>query len=945
MRRTHKRYLAATSVAVLVVSFAPLSAAAQPGPGLSPRTEAQIAALAKAKSARSRAQSKVDSPLLTAAQLHSGRQLPGGVRVAPMVKTDRTGRTTVTLRASVTPSLITRVRQLGGVVLRSSVAEHQVRADIPLSAVEPLAALPEVQRIRGLADTFTTEDHQTAKPLSKPQHDVELRRRVLTALAGSQDRRAAGQSRISAAQGSVVSEGDRAHGADVARAQRHVSGIGITVGVLSDGVDSLQASISSGDLPAGARALPGAEGTGDEGTAMMEIVHDLAPKAGLLFATAATSELDFASNIRALRAAGADVIVDDVIYYDESPFQDGPVAQAVSDVVHDGASYFSSAGNEGNVDDHTSGNYEGDFRSSGRSVGKFAGTAHDFDPGPQVQVEDPVSAGSAGDPAILQWADPLGKAADDYDLYAVDGDGNVVAFSNDVQNGDDDAFEGFYVPNGTAIHLVVVKFAGADRYFQLTVFDGRFVADGALKAYATPGVTRGHSTVPGAFSVAAAPAAQPLPFDLEPGDPANPAGPFPGLFTTAQLSERFTSDGPRRIFFTPAGRQITPGNLTSTGGRVRHNPDLTAADGVSTSLPDFTPFFGTSAAAPHAAALAALALSGHPGLSRARLRSAMIRSAWDIEAPGRDRDTGAGIVSATALLAAVSAKGQAFVVGGDARVTTSTDGDTFLEPGETALVAVPVTNIGDVTAHQVRVRLTTSTPGVTVSPSTAHYGSVLAEHSKASTFRVSASRAVAPGTVISFRARVRFHGSYSPQRHTSSLLVGQPGPVVTASYAGAPVAIPDDTETGASVSLPLHGVGRVSGVSFSIDGSTCSTTAASTTVGLDHTYDRDLIGTLTGPDGTAVELFNRVGESGNNFCRTVFVDSAARSIQVALEADAPFTGSWRPSAPLAAFQGRPGDGTWKLTVADLAGGDTGSIRAVSVHVSGFLPANPTVSRR
>ena len=85
------------------------------------------------------------------------------------------------------------------------------------------------------------------------------------------------------------------------------------------------------------------------------------------------------------------MIVDDVLYFNESPFQDGPIAQAVNAVTADGALYFSSAGNEGNTLDGTSGNYEGDFRGSGRAVGKFAGEAHDFDPGPAVQVFEPIS--------------------------------------------------------------------------------------------------------------------------------------------------------------------------------------------------------------------------------------------------------------------------------------------------------------------------------------------------------------------------------------------------------------------------------------------------------------------------------------------------------------------------------------------------------------------------
>ena len=76
---------------------------------------------------------------------------------------------------------------------------------------------------------------------------------------------------------------------------------------------------------------------------------------------------------------------------------------------------------------------------------------------------------------------------DDYDLYALDALGNVVAFSNNVQDGDYNAFEGFFLPDISArLHLAVVKFKGANRYFQLTAFRGRFATDGAVKAYVLP---------------------------------------------------------------------------------------------------------------------------------------------------------------------------------------------------------------------------------------------------------------------------------------------------------------------------------------------------------------------------------------------------------------------------------------------------------------------------
>ena len=149
-----------------------------------------------------------------------------------------------------------------------------------------------------------------------------------------------------------------------------VDGSGITVGVMSDSYDTNAApnsaalDISTGDLPGAGNPVGNTEpvvvledfpARSDEGRAMLQIVHDIAPKAKLGFATANTGQLGFANNIRALAGdptapnyrAGfkADVIVDDIIYLDEPFFQDGIVAQAVDEVVAKGVSYFSSAGN------------------------------------------------------------------------------------------------------------------------------------------------------------------------------------------------------------------------------------------------------------------------------------------------------------------------------------------------------------------------------------------------------------------------------------------------------------------------------------------------------------------------------------------------------------------------------------------------------------------------
>jgi len=188
-----------------------------------------------------------------------------------------------------------------------------------------------------------------------------------------------------------------------ARAAFGFNGSGIKIGVLSDGVTTIAGAQRSGDLGQ-VTILSGQAGSGNEGTAMLEIVHDLAPGAQLYFATAFNGSASFAQNILALRAAGCDIIVDDVFYTGESPFQDGQtpsvnsntfggiITQAVNDVTASGALYFSSAGNSGNKNDNTAGVWEGDFVDGGPlGVIPGGGTVHDFDPTPAVAQSNQVT--------------------------------------------------------------------------------------------------------------------------------------------------------------------------------------------------------------------------------------------------------------------------------------------------------------------------------------------------------------------------------------------------------------------------------------------------------------------------------------------------------------------------------------------------------------------------
>ncbi|WP_053736516.1 S8 family serine peptidase [Nocardia sp. NRRL S-836] len=930
MRRSRRgtRLVTAGTAVLLAALTAVTPANADPvkaSKSINDRTAAQIAALQSIKKSLTPAESKVDSALV----VESRKRVQVGVTGAlPQVQTgvavSSNSTTLVDVRAKqFSDDLVNAVRAAGGQIRAVSSENRTVRAEVPLARLADIAGRADVARVEQGSDAMTQgvenkRDKKSKKPaVSKEDKAKQIERR----LAEKQV----------AVQAAKVSESDKTHNAEAARGSFHVTGVGVKLCALSDGISSLAVSQAAGELPA-VDVVPGQEGSGDEGTAMLEILHDLAPNAELGFATAFNGDASFADNIKKLRfQLGCDVIVDDVIYFNESPFQDGIIARAVDAVAADGAVFFSSAGNQGNVADGTAGHWEGQFVDSGVGVGKFAGTAHDFNPDPNAkQLFNPLSNYSGDTPVTLHWADPLGQSFNDYDLYLVNAQGNVVTFSQNNQDGAQDPYERLTTPtSSTGTRLAVVKFRGEDRHFALSLFGGRFAdSNDGLKKFVTPGMTRGHSAAKGAISVAAAPAAQALPFDLEPGDPANPKGPYPGAFDSAQKPERFTSDGPRKTFFAPDGTPLA---------ETRQKPDITAADGVTTSVSGFSPFFGTSAAAPNAAAIAGLILSGNPTLTPAEVKEALVTTAIDIVESGVDNRTGAGIVMADRALAHTGASPQALARAQKPTIVNDNDGSAFLKPGTTSTVTVPVTNGGDGTAASTSLVLTTPTAGVTIAPRSKYYGNIDVGQTVSNTFKVTVPATAGLGSAVRLDARVTFAGSTSPTTATFSLRVGEPSrEFKTFAYTGQPIAIPDNDPTGATVSLPVTGVGAASNLKFSIDGATCSTADGATTVGIDHTFVGDLVGTLTAPSGKSVTLFSRSGSLGNNICQAVFDDSAARAFSSVTSADQPFTGTWRPAGTLSSLLGEAADGTWTFKVADVVNSDKGSIRAVTLHVAGWV---------
>lgn len=932
-----RKVIAAASAFVLALGVAgSAGATGANAPVIQPSALKQIALLKSIKASKTPTQNKIDSRLFLGIV---ARQRPAEVALLKdfrFVKPEADGRIAVDIKvvtaAGVKP-LLERLSQIAGAEVQAHSARYRsVSARVPMDAIEALAAAPEILKIRR-AIPYMTMGRTKAQTEAK-----EARARRAEAA-----RQAAGAALVRSGaptpQAVNTSEGDVTHRAAPARAFFGMNGSGVKVCVISDGVDSLAALQATNDLPPVVDVLAGQAGAGDEGTAMLEIVHDLAPGAALGFATADPSPTQMATNIQNLRTvSGCDIIVDDIIYLIESPFQDNEIAEAVNTVTAAGALYFSSAGNQGNLNDGTSGTWEGDFNPNGTpAVLAGAGPCHNFgDAGQSVLVT------ASGQVTVLHWTDPFATAANDYDLYDLDGAlTTIFDASTDVQDGaggDDDPVE----ISGAAFsgeRLVVAQFAGANRMFNLILFDGELAIN-------TAGATRGHSATVNAFSVAATPAAAPF--------GGGPTGPFPGVFTTANQTEDFTSDGNRRIFFDNAGN-LLPGapaaNFSSTGGVVRNKPDITAADGVSCAAPGFNPFFGTSAAAPHAAAIAALIKSKFPAITNAALRTAMINSALDIEIAGVDRDSGAGIVMAYDAIQILGGLPTANLTpGAPVYAQVTGNGNAFIEPGERWSITVPLTNVGGATATAITGTVTTPTAGVTMVNGTSPYADLVASASGNNTalYTFDVGAGFSCGGPIRFNFSAAYTGGPSPATSTFSTTTGVPGAPVTVSYVGPAVPIPDaadlsGTNPGASVvaNLLVAGVGPIAGVQLRIDGSACSTTVGSTTVGIDHTFANDLQIRLRSPGGTLVTVVSNTDGSGNNFCQTLLQDGAATSIQSVVTANAPFTGTFAPANPLGTFIGENGNGTWQLEVQDFFSGDTGNIRAFSLILTPVACAQPT----
>jgi hypothetical protein len=505
--------------------------------------------------------------------------------------------------------------------------------------------------------------------------------------------------------GSVESQGDAIIKATGVRTTYHVDGTGVKVGAISDGLKGIFADcptagssctvsgvaggpISTADLPqaTGTRnasgtltsvsggitaqsfsanmdleGLPpagcGFPGAGAEGTALLEILHDVAPGAQLYFANFDTS-MAFEQAVNYI-ASNVDVGMDDIGFfglpYDGTSSVSANTAAQLNSSSNPIRAWLTAVGNQ--AVNHYLGNYVDSHIDGTSMVGAagdlqlFQGSATTTDVlnlGPTVT--DKVSLPSNGEViVVLTWNDPFGSSSNDYDLFLVqESTGKVVDSSTNPQTGTQDPVEFFdyTVPAGTAqglYDIVIQNVANkaAVRQLNMFVFTPECALAGLLPL--ATGHYEQHNYNTPATSISAESDAGGTPVSVVSvgaicsGVPQCPDYPNDPNHTEIEF---YSSLGP------------------TTDGR--NKPDVTGIDGVSiTGAGDFeNPFFGTSAATPHAAGADALFLQLAPCLlnsstgaitnttARQNLHSLLLSNADPIGSPIPNDTFGSGRVDA-----------------------------------------------------------------------------------------------------------------------------------------------------------------------------------------------------------------------------------------------------------------------------------------------------------
>lgn len=492
---------------------------------------------------------------------------------------------------------------LGASGILNSPALRVVQAWIPAGRLEDAAALAQVTRV------------------SVPRYAFVRRTPPVAALPRT---------------GSVDTQGDQILGAAQFRTATGYTGQGMVVGVLSDGDSAVSTDQKTGDLPSNVWNDPNNatwKSSGAEGTAMMEIVYDIAPGVKQLgFAGPATSAdfltalNDFAGDIH------ANVIVDDLGFPGIAMFTNGGFATAVQQFAanHPAIHLVTAAGNDGTA--FWAGTWNPYTLPTPVTINGVKYTeAMNFGTALVPDTQLAITDAQAGDAIayVLEWDDPWNDNSttndpNDYDVVLFDGSTNQpIACNQGINIGpapgqtsgcNQSNTQPLDTPGPQPVQGSGATLSSSSSSAYLEVFFGTgnpqnnpgthlkilVFSTNANQIQVSPNTSAGSIYGQSAVGVP------------EPGT-ATPAETTVGALCAVSACgstntiEPYSSQGPVQFGI--------PGSGSGTQQpETIQKPDFVAPDCVNvTGVGGFSsPFCGTSAAAPHIAGLIALLLSAYP---------------------------------------------------------------------------------------------------------------------------------------------------------------------------------------------------------------------------------------------------------------------------------------------------------------------------------------------
>ena len=496
-----------------------------------------------------------------------------------------------------------------------------------------------------------------------------------------------------------LNQADIALMADVARGTYGVDGTGIRVGIISDSFNARGGyayDVSRGVLPDDvtvvhegvSHSVLGTFALEDEGRAMAQLVHAVAPGADLFFSANTSvvfdpqqdfvhgqpslsywgkieqTQIDFANRIRELAIDYRCQIIVDDMFVTEPFFQDGPISQAISEVTALGVTYFTAANNDSNYG-YQAAYQPVAFDTLGATLPdatrqRLAGkTLHNFGTADAPVAFQRITLGDVGAKTLfdLQWAQPWSANASDVTLAFFDAEFNWIC--NGIENHTGENPMGTWPAAGLPLmdslgaakqdfHIAIVHEAGVSPDYLKWIL----ITNGADQISVTPatgfqtGTSYGHTNSAHGASVGAV-----------------NYWSTPAYRESSRLSD-FSSWGGIPVFFDAAGEPLAepeyrpqPRFVAPQYGDTSFFEYQNHNDPDGTLLPNFS---GTSAAAPNAAAVAALMKQLRPELTPDDIFAALAETATPFAVPGylpegaTNVAIGAGLINARNALAAVA---------------------------------------------------------------------------------------------------------------------------------------------------------------------------------------------------------------------------------------------------------------------------------------------------